>query len=1023
MNKLLLIILLFAFQTTLHAQINSVEPQLLSRLTDETQQEDFVVVRLLLADRVDVDSLGQAFDQQGTSFEHRVRTTTRLLIDKAAATQPAWLQFIAQLDQQMPNQLKYVNAYWISNLLVLEAKPAFVLALVQANLGIEVLEEDQEQYYAPDPVVVEQNNSPEAPNGTEVGLRVVRAPFLWQRDYTGRGRLAMNSDTGVNLVHPALSNRWRGLFVPAAHAWLGVGTSPNDCAGSTHGTHVMGTMVGLQQNTNDTIGLAFNAQWIAAGSLCGGAGTSTTGAFQWALNPDNDTSTVSDVPDVINNSWGGQQGTSQCNSTVVPIFNALEAAGVAVVFSAGNSGPGVSTITSPKNINTNEVNVFSTGNIQGAVAGFPIANSSSRGPSICINGNTELLIKPEVVAPGTNVRSASGTNGYANLTGTSMAAPHVAGAVLLLKEAFPYLSGSDILRAIYYSATDLGVPGEDNIFGNGLMNLEAAFNYLVAQNNVPARPNYGDYNVRAQALVQPATIVCSDSIQPQISFVNLGDSIVSAATIFYRIGNQPYTSMPWNGLLGSDDADTIQLPSIGLPAGLSSVSFNFKVVLDTNFAEIDTFDNQKTTIIYRRGLINGGLLQDLEANNLNGTQLIPVNPDGRTGWAINFTNGRPVGNRSVYMNNFSYGDRGERDFLETPRIVTPSAGVFQLRFALAHAVNNNSNDSLNIYASSDCGDTWVKIYGKGGTDLATTAPQTTRFTPVSANHWRRETVDLSAYLGTGDLALRFENVNDNGNSIYLDDIQVLVSAMPPVATFSFALQSGCDTVGVQLLSDVFNADSLHWTIAPGLTDTATNPLVNLAAGVYNVQLTAINSFGSASFSGTVNVPDAPVANFRLLDSVYNAGRLIGLINLSQFGQSYRWDFGDGTTATGFSPQKSYTQQGTYTIQLWTSNASCTDSLLREDVVTIIQGVSVQELASEQFKLYPNPASDHIKLSWGDVQARELLLMNATGQVVQRLSIAPGTSTLELPLGSLTHGLYFARLSGADFSSLKKFIVQ
>lgn len=1023
MKKLLPILALIALHIQLYAQVGSVEPQLMARLTDPAQQEDFVVVRLLMADRVDVDSLGQAFDQQGTPFEQRVRTTTRLLIDKAAATQPAWLQFIAQLDQQLPNQLKYVNAYWISNLLVVEAKPAFILALVHANLGIEVMEEDQEQYYAPDPVVVEAANSPEVPNGTEVGLRVVKAPFLWKRDYTGRGRLAMNSDTGVNLVHPALSNRWRGLFVPAAHAWLGIGTSPNDCAGSTHGTHVMGTMVGLQQNTNDTIGLAFNAQWIAAGSLCGGAGTSTTAAFQWALNPDNDTSTVADVPDVINNSWGGQQGTAQCNSTVVPIFNALEAAGVAVVFSAGNSGPGVSTITSPKNINTNEVNVFSTGNIQGAVGGFPIANSSSRGPSICINTSQELLIKPEVVAPGTNVRSASGTNSYANLTGTSMAAPHVAGAVLLLKEAFPYLPGSDILRAIYYSATDLGTPGEDNTFGNGLMNLEAAFNYLISQNYVPARPNYGDYNLRAQAMVQPEPIFCSDSIQPTISFVNLGDSAVTSATIFYRIGNQPFASMPWSGFLNTDDADTIQLPLLAMPVGVNNTTFSFKVMLDTSIAEIDTFDNQKTVAIYRRGLINGALLQDLEANNLNGTQLIAVNPDNSVGWAINFTNGRPVGNRSVYMNNFNYGDRGARDFLETPRIVAPATGVFQLRFALAHAVNNNSNDSLNIYASSDCGDSWVKIYGKGGADLATTAPQTTRFTPVSANHWRRETVDLSAYLGTGDLALRFENVNDNGNNIFLDDIQVLVSAMPPVATFSFALQSGCDTVGVQFLSDVFNADSLHWAIAPGISDTASNPLVNLAGGVYSVQLTATNSFGSTAFTGTVNVPDAPVANFRLLDSVYNAGRLIGLINLSQFGQSYRWDFGDGTTATGFSPQKSYTQQGTYTIQLWTSNASCTDSLLRADVVTIIQGVSVQELASEQFKLYPNPASDHIKLSWGDVQARELLLMNATGQVVQRLSIAPGTSSLELPLGSLAHGLYFARLSGADFSSLKKFIVQ
>jgi subtilisin family serine protease len=76
-------------------------------------------------------------------------------------------------------------------------------------------------------------------------------------------------------------------------------------------------------------------------------------------------------------------------------------------------------------------------------------------------------IKPEVSAPGVSVCSASGHDGYAMLSGTSMACPHVSGVLLLLKEAFPYLGAYELKYAIYKTASDLGDPGEDNIYGNG----------------------------------------------------------------------------------------------------------------------------------------------------------------------------------------------------------------------------------------------------------------------------------------------------------------------------------------------------------------------------------------------------------------------------------------------------------------------------------------------------------------------------------------------------------------------------
>ena len=235
-------------------------------------------------------------------------------------------------------------------------------------------------------------------------------------------------------------------------------------------------MIGLDRNTNDTIGVAFNANWIGSPILCGIGTEDNVAAFQWALDPDGNPNTIDDMPDVINNSWHDSSlDTTDCVSIYVPILDALEAAGIAVVFSAGNEGPDAETITQPHNINTNLVNTFTVAALDGNTPSLTVADFSSRGPSHC-GGTGSLLIKPEVAAPGVSVRSSILNGEYGTKSGTSMAAPHVAGAILLLKEAFPTLTGSELKLALYYTCTDLGDPGEDNTYGMGIIDVFEAIN-------------------------------------------------------------------------------------------------------------------------------------------------------------------------------------------------------------------------------------------------------------------------------------------------------------------------------------------------------------------------------------------------------------------------------------------------------------------------------------------------------------------------------------------------------------------
>jgi len=477
MRKYLLLILLTLLVTIQVFPNSKITPRLQTKL-NQVSNIEFVRVLCLLKDRVDINELDKfLYDIKATPEERAYHVITALQ-EKASSTQ---VDLINTLNQKLNSgEVKSFQSFWITNLIMVEGTKQTILELSN-NPQIEII--DLDALLQLDPYVFE-GNSPSKIESAETGLKVINADKLWKLGITGSGRLLMNIDTGVEGSHPALNSRWRGNFVPYNQAWFDPETNtttPTDC--DDHGTHTMGIMTG--RAGSDTIGVAPDAQWIAAKTICSSPHTSKSiAAFQWAMNPDGNPNTINDMPDVISNSWYDPNATDECTGIYKTTFDAVEAAGIAIVFSAGNNGPGASTITKPKNINTNEVNVFAVGNINGNTAGYPIASSSSRGPSTC-GGTGSLLIKPEVVAPGTSVRSSIRGGGYGTMTGTSMASPHVAGAIALLKQVFPNLTGTQLKYALYNTAVDLGVDGEDNTYGKGLIDVYAAFLYLSNRDSVP----------------------------------------------------------------------------------------------------------------------------------------------------------------------------------------------------------------------------------------------------------------------------------------------------------------------------------------------------------------------------------------------------------------------------------------------------------------------------------------------------------------------------------------------------------
>ena len=453
-------------------------------MMSQGKPDDILSTIVVLNDKVDLNSLKIDFIQTGADRRTRHEIVVNSLRKMADGTQS---DLINLLSAAMGKGVVSFRSFWILNGIAVNGSTDFITELANHPAV--------EKIYLNETVRIIQSVGPilksdpiSISHRAEQGILDLNVRSLWNMGITGEGQIVMNIDGGVESNHPALASRWRGADpdVDTSEAWFDPVTNspfPYDALGpfdgSWHGTHTMGTMTGLEEDADpDTIGVAWGAKWIAALGIAHDDGEEADfiaqiiETFQWGIDPDSLPGTIDDVPRVISNSWGMDPSDGQCRTFFDGVIDAAETAGVAVVFSAGNSGPSSMTMGSPAGTIASPVSVFSVGALE--IGSKIVTNFSSRGPSGC----DELTIKPEVMARGEAVRSAMETSGYQNLSGTSMAAPHVAGVIALLGQAFPEATVDDLKFAIYESTVDLGEKGEDNNYGNGRVDAYAAYLYL-----------------------------------------------------------------------------------------------------------------------------------------------------------------------------------------------------------------------------------------------------------------------------------------------------------------------------------------------------------------------------------------------------------------------------------------------------------------------------------------------------------------------------------------------------------------
>ncbi|MEO6287846.1 MAG: M43 family zinc metalloprotease [Dyadobacter sp.] len=387
--------------------------------------------------------------------------------------------------------------------------------------------------------------------------------------------------------------------------------------------------------------------------------------------------------------------------------------------------------------------------------------------------------------------------------------------------------------------------------------MEAAFTTyrsLLSMSNGCTPVDVKNKDASLKSIRQPDQRICTNTLTPQVTLVNKGKETLTSVIIHAVIDNGTVQNFTWTGSLATFAETTVTLPQLSTVEGnhiLSIYTSNPNGASDEDTSN----DSQNLDFIYYKPF-NAPVTESFEG-------LFPpqgwdiVNEDASTTWEKT-TSAAKTGSASVRIANFGNQEIGRKDYLRSPTVTiagTDSAFVsFQVAAATYTTPSAQGNvwDTLQVLISTDCGQTYTSVYKKWGSDLVTRSTATrTAFTPT-VNEWRREEINISNYIGQGEVLVAFLNTNGNENDIFLDDINIRTVTINPnlkEAGFLVSPNPTSELVSVQFYPhpeglqsvEIYNATGKKVTEKVITGDVASNVydfnLTNYSAGLYIVKAT------------------------------------------------------------------------------------------------------------------------------------------------------------------------------------------
>jgi serine protease AprX len=840
----------------------------LDQVLRDSAPDALVPVSIVLKEKVGHERLARAtagiFDK-----DERRKIVLDLLKAQASVTQADLQRFLDHW--RLEGAVERIRPLWIGNVIGVDATPDIIrqiarrpeVAWVNHNPKVDIflgLKDRPQDLEGP----VGIGEGPVTPTEIECGTQKMRAPEVWNDlGLNGAGAVIAVIDSGVCYDHPDITNNiWinpgedldgdgvvmdpddmNGVdddgngFIDDVIGWnFEFGTKdPDD--NNSHGSHVAGTVAG--DGTSGTeAGVAPGASiMVVRVGLTFSDEVDVWNGMQYAAD---------NGADSISMSLGWPHNQNPDRATWRQSSENTIDAGTAMVIAAGNEGSGAD----PDNIRTpgDVPRIISVAAVDcnDAIAGF-----SSRGPVSWENVDPFFdypyppgLTKPDVSGPGVNTKSHAYCSGYSNKSGTSMATPHVAGAVALMVSANPGLAHDEIKQVLEDTAIELGAAGKDNVYGSGRVDafeaVSAVFGLSVESvdfdDTDPARGN------------SDGGLDTGELVTLRISLKNQRDDVTSQNIRGWLSSGTPGVTVANNHGTWADIGPSAILES-------SAPHFTFRVEEGCNYP-IDfrlklRYDGRETisTFTLRVGSsFNRDLIvDDFETDQgwtVSGSSAEGIWERADPNWIrddvnedVQPQNDVTSGGTQAWVTGNAGSNPGENDvdagtsILDSPLLDATdfeSATLEYWRFFYASPTTVPASDFFRIMVSND-GQSWITLESVGSTE----------------NSWIQRSVSVPFTMLSPDLRVRFE-VEDSSMAFInstveglVDDVRLTglrIECEPFTAPVIAAPNGVGDTLQVEITTE--GDVRLFWQ-APS-TDVSHD-----AADVYNVYRSASASSGFA----------------------------------------------------------------------------------------------------------------------------------------------------------------------------------
>ena len=367
---------------------------------------------------------------------------------------------------------------WLLNSVLMRAKPRKIRKIAKRKDVRKVSRNGNVRLVNPGVGAVSFASQP----GTAWGVAEIGAEHCWSKGYDGSDVVIVHMDTGADPQHPALVGKFTGHWFDAVDGR----ETPYDDNG--HGTHTLGTLLGGDGRGDypDDLGVAPGARWVGVKVM----DADGVGSYQACLAGLQYVAQLKARLDIriVCGAWSLDDPKADL---LFPVCRRLRDLGILTVFAAGNAGPALRTADTPANYPT----VVGVGALD-AMGHVAVFSARGDAPAVLPWSDSDTWTlgawnfhKPDLTAPGVEIRSCVPGGGFAEYSGTSMAAPHVAGAAAILLQRDDSLQPKELLSLLIDTARPAPHGGNgpegwgdghecDTAYGWGRLDVAAAFDRI-----------------------------------------------------------------------------------------------------------------------------------------------------------------------------------------------------------------------------------------------------------------------------------------------------------------------------------------------------------------------------------------------------------------------------------------------------------------------------------------------------------------------------------------------------------------